>query len=100
MKILALFQKKKKTFFDIYKTKLFEKERVSNIFNIDGHFLNNDIIINKGLNQILIKDRKTKNIEYINMGILEIFIFNKEENLFGLYIYDEEKYKLLIYKLK
>ena len=34
------------------------------------------------------------------MGILEIFIFNKEENLFGLYIYDEEKYKLLIYKLK
>ena len=96
----GFISEKKKTFFDIYKTKLFEKDRVYNIFNIDGQFLNNDIIISKGLNQILIKDRKAKNIEYINMGILEIFIFNKEENLFGLYIYDEEKYKLLIYKLK
>ena len=34
------------------------------------------------------------------MGILNIFIFNKEENLFGLYIYDNKKYKLLIYKKK
>jgi hypothetical protein len=96
----SFISKEKKTYFDIYKTKLFEKERVYNIFNIDGHFLNNDIIISKGLREILIKDRKTKKIEYIYMGILEIFIFNKEENLFGLYIYDDEKYKLLIYRKK
>ena len=96
----SFISKEQKTYLDIYKTKLFEKERVYNRFNIDGHFLNNDIIISKGLNQILIKDRKTKNIEYIYMGILEIFIFNKEENLFGLFIYDDEKYKLIIYRKK
>ena len=96
----SFISKEKKTYFDIYKTKLFEKERVYNIFNIDGHFLNNDIILYEGLNQILIKDRKTKKIEYIQIGLLDIFIFNKDENLFGLYIYDDEKYKLLIYRKK
>ena len=84
-------------YFDICKSKIFEKES-NDEFNIDGQFLNNDIIISEGLNCIKIKDRKTKSIEYINMVILNIFIFNKEENLFGLYIYDDERYKLLIYK--
>lgn len=94
------FSSRKSYYLDIYKSKIFKKESKYDEFNIDGQFLNNDIIISEGLNCIKIKDRKTKNIEYINMGILNIFIFNKEENLFGLYIYDNKKYKLLIYKKK
>ena len=90
----------KKTYFDIYKTKFFKKEGKFDEFNIDGHFLNNNIIIKSGINTIEIKDIKTKEIEYINIGILEIFIFNKKENLFGLFIYDDKKYKLLILKKK
>ena len=96
----SLFSNVKKTFFDINKEKLFEMESEFNEFNIDDYCLNNDIVIKNGLEGIEIKNRKTKKIEYFHMGLLDIFIFNKKENLFGLYIYDDEKYKLSIYKTK
>ena len=74
----------KRNILNIYKTKIFKRENVFKEFDIEGHFVNNDIIINNVLDGIEIKDRKSKNIEYIKMRT-EIFIFNKE-NLFRLYI--------------
>ena len=48
------FSSRKSYYLDIYKSKIFKKESKYDEFNIDGQFLNNDIIISEGLNCIKI----------------------------------------------
>lgn len=89
---------------DINKIKLI---RVNSIDKKNSYYLNNNICLEKRSNNFYILDLKLKKIiisrqiDDINIKNTKVFIFNKKENIFGIFlIYNNDEEELMIFQFK